>query len=63
MIAMDKDEARHIQGKVRSSDVIGINKAIYAASDEFGEFIEYLKDYKFEKAGSVEIVTAGVTVE
>ncbi len=61
--AMDKDEARHIQEKVRSGDVIGINKAIYAASDEFDEFIEYLKDHKFEKAGSVEIVTAGVTVE
>ena len=31
---MDKDEAEHIQKKVRSGDVIGINKVIYAAGDE-----------------------------
>ena len=63
LIAMDKDEARHIQEKVRSGNVIWINKVIYAASDEFDEFIEYLKAHKFKKAGSVEIVAAGVTVE
>ena len=38
---------------MRSGNVIGIDKVIYAASDEFDEFVEYLKDYKFEKAGSV----------
>lgn len=63
LITMDENEARHIQEKVLSGDVIGINEVIYAASDKFNEFIERLKTHKFEKAGSVEIVTAGVTVE
>ena len=44
LIAMDRDEARHIQEKVRSGNIIWVNKVIYAASDELGEFIEYLKD-------------------
>lgn len=36
LIAMDKDEAASLSGSI----------AIYAASDEFDEFIEYLKDHK-----------------
>ena len=63
LIAMDKDEAGHIQKKVRSGDVIGIDKVIYAASDEFDEFIGYLKSYEFKKAGSVKIVNSGIVVE
>lgn len=63
LIAMDKDEAGHIQKKVRSGDVIGIDKVIYAASDEFDEFIGYLKSHEFKKAGSVKIVNSGIVVE
>ena len=38
LIVMDKDEAGHIQKKVRSGDVIGIDKVIYAASDDYRLF-------------------------
>ena len=37
---------------MRSGNVIGIDKVIYAASDEFDEFVEYLKDHKLEKASN-----------
>lgn len=63
LIAMDRDKAGHIQKKVRSGDVIGIDKVIYAASDEFDEFIGYLKSHEFKKAGSVKIVNNGIVVE
>lgn len=52
LIAMDRDEARHIEEKVRNGNVIWVNKVIYAASDEFDEFVEYLKDHKLEKASN-----------
>lgn len=63
LITMDEKEAKNIQDKVIEGDVIGINRVFYALSIEFDEFVAYLKTHKFQKAGSVEIVTAGVAVE
>ena len=37
---------------MRIGNIIGIDKVIYAASDEFDEFVEYLKDHKLEKASN-----------
>lgn len=59
LITIDEREASVIQSKVVNGDVIGINRVIYTLTDEFDRFISYLKSYKFEQAGSVNIVQAG----
>lgn len=63
LITIDKKEALNIQNKVIDGSVIGINKVIYAMSSLFDDFIDYLKTHNIEKAGVVEIITAGITVE
>lgn len=59
LITIDQKEASSIQAKVISGDVIGIDRVIYVLTDEFDDFINYLKKHKFEQAGSVNIVQAG----
>lgn len=62
LVTMDEPESINIQKKVKNGEVIGINKVIYALSEEFNDYIDYLKHHDFTEAGSVEIVKAGVFV-
>ncbi|MBD3842908.1 MAG: hypothetical protein IE909_13705 [Campylobacterales bacterium] len=63
LVTADLNESKNIQNKVITGEVIGINKVVYALSEEFDDLINYLRQHQFSEAGSVEIVKAGVIVK
>lgn len=62
LITLDQTEAINIQTKVTDGEVIGINKVVYARSQDFDDLIACLKTLTIIEAGQVDIVKAGVVV-
>lgn len=62
LLTMDINEANSVSDKIKNGDVLGLNKAILATSEEFDEFIEELKTKTFISPGSIEIIKASSTI-
>lgn len=58
LLTMDCSEAASVSEKIKNGDVLGLNKAILATSDEMDKFIDTLKAKTFVSPGSVEIIKA-----
>ena len=59
---MDINEANSVSDKIKNGDVLGLNQAILATSEEFDDFIEKLKKRTFISPGSIEIIKASSTI-
>lgn len=62
LLTMDIDEANSVSDKIKNGDVLGLNQAILATSEEFDGFIEELKKKTFISPGSIEIIKALSTI-
>jgi len=56
LITLEEDEARSVKAKVKSGDVIGIDKVIVATSEEFNGLIAELKDFEFSEPPTVKVI-------
>lgn len=63
LITMNEVEHRNINLKIKTGDVIGLDKCYLANSKEFDDLITDLKSLPLKQAGSVEVVTAMSIVE
>jgi hypothetical protein len=62
LLTMNAEEAKNVNEKIKSGDVIGIDEVIHCASEKFDEFVSDLKRQEFKIAGQIEIVTAAAVV-
>lgn len=62
LLTMDINEANSVSDKIKNGDVLGLNQAILATSEEFDDFIEKLKKRTFISPGSIEIIKASSTI-
>ena len=62
LLTMDINEANSVSDKIKNGDVLGLNQAILATSEEFDDFIEKLKNRTFILPGAIEIIKASSTI-
>lgn len=62
LLTMDATEALSVSDKIKNGDVLGINQAILATSDELDELINILKSKSFMSPGSIEVIKASRTI-
>lgn len=62
LLTMDINEANSVSDKIKNGDVLGLNQAILATSEEFDDFIEKLKNRTFISPGAIEIIKASSTI-
>lgn len=62
LLTMDAGEADLVSDKIKNGDVLGLNQAILATSEEFDEFIEKLKKKTLISPGAIEIIKASSTI-
>lgn len=62
LLTMDINEANSVSDKIKNGDVLGLNQAILATSEEFDDFIDKLKKRTFISPGSIEIIKASSTI-
>ena len=58
LITLDTNEARSVQAKIKSGDVIGLDKVVVATSNEFDELISEMKSYIFSEPPTVKVITS-----
>ena len=58
LLTMDRAEAESVSNKIIDGDVLGLDKAILASSNEFDIFVADLKTRGFISPGMVSIITA-----
>ncbi|MBW4359183.1 hypothetical protein [Flavobacterium taihuense] len=56
LVTLDVSEAKKVKEKIKSGDVIGLDKAVVATSDEFNDLINELKQYKFSDPPTVKVI-------
>lgn len=56
LFTLEEKEGNKVKEKIKSGDVIGIDKVIICTSNDLDELIENLKNFKLELAGSVDII-------
>ncbi len=56
LIKLEEKEARSVKEKIKSGDVIGLDKVVVATSYEFKELVEELKSYKFSEPTTVKVI-------
>ena len=62
LLTMDINEANSVSDKIKNGDVLGLNQAILATSEEFDDFIDKLKKRTFISPGSIAITKASSTI-
>lgn len=62
LLTLDKRESEMVNRKIKSGDVIGLNKSVYCASSELDELFSNLKEMEFEQAGVVPIIESNLIV-
>lgn len=62
LITLDTKEARSVQEKIKSGDVIGLDKVVVATSNEFNELISEMKSYEFSEPPTVKVITSNQIV-
>lgn len=65
LVTLDEGEAQGVKSKIKSGDVIGLDKVIVATNPEFDELVEDLKTFKFEEPPIIKVITSSkvVTIE
>jgi hypothetical protein len=65
LVTLNSAEAKSVKGKIKSCDVIGLDRVIVATSSEFDELIIELKEYQFSEPPTVKVIQSNqiVTLE
>jgi len=56
LVTLEANEARNVKEKIKTGDVIGLDKVIVATSNEFNELINELKEFKFSEPPTVKVI-------
>lgn len=56
LITLSVDEAKSVQQKIKSGDVIGLDDVIVATSNQFDDLVASLKEYKLEEPPIVQVI-------
>lgn len=56
LVTLEENEAKGVKAKIKSGDVIGLNKVVVATNKEFDELIEELKSYNFSDPPTVKVI-------
>lgn len=56
LLTMEKDEANNVKQKIKSGDIIGLDKIILCSGEDIDNLINDLKNYEYIIAGSVDII-------
>lgn len=56
LITLEANEAKSVETKIKSGDVIGLDNVIVATSDAFNTLIKELKTYQFSEPPTVKVI-------
>ena len=56
LVTLLEKEANSVKAKIKSGDIIGLDKVIVATNDEFNELITELKSFQFIEPGNIKII-------
>lgn len=56
LLTMSVSEAVNIKEKIKSGDVIGLDKIVVCSTSEIDDLIDELKSYKYKEAGTISII-------
>ncbi|MFV8360399.1 PDDEXK family nuclease [Flavobacterium sp. LS1P3] len=56
LVTLDDTEAKGVKAKIKSGDVIGLDKVVVATSEEFNDLIKELKQYMFSDPPTVKVI-------
>ncbi len=56
LITLSEGEARSVQQKIKTGDVIGLDAVVVATSTDFDDLVNSLKQYKFEEPPTVQVI-------
>ena len=62
LITLNESEADSVRGKIRSGDVIGLDKVVVATSNEFNQVINELKSFDFQDPPTVRVIDSNQVV-
>lgn len=62
LVTLDVSEAKKVKEKIKSGDVIGLDKVVVATSDEFNDLINELKQYKFSDPPTVKVIESNQVI-
>ncbi len=65
LITLDEKEAKGVKEKIKTGDVIGLDKVVVATSKDFDDLIKELKSYKFSEPPTVKVIQSNqiITLE
>lgn len=58
LITLDKGEARGVKEKIKTGDVIGLDKVIVATEPEFDVLVNELMTYRFEEPPTIKVIVS-----
>ena len=56
LVTLSVDEARSVQQKIKTGDVIGLDAVVVATSSDFDDLVDNLKQYEFEEPPTVQVI-------
>ena len=56
LITLEENEAKSVEAKIKSGDVIGLDMVVVATSPKFDILVKELKQYKFEEPPLVKVI-------
>ncbi len=62
LVTLEEKEAKNVKEKIRSGDVIGLDKVVVATSKDFDELIMEIKKYKAEQPPTVKVIESNHVV-
>ena len=62
LITLNENEAENVNNKIKSGDVIGLDKVVVATSSSFNSLVESLKKYVFEEPPTVKVIESSQCV-
>lgn len=62
LVTLEVNEAKNVQAKIKSGDVIGLDKVVVATSEDFNELIVELKTYKFSEPPTVKVIESNQVI-
>lgn len=62
LVTLEANEAKSVQEKIKSGDVIGLDKVVVATSNEFNDLIIDLKTYQFTEPSTIKVIESNQIV-
>jgi hypothetical protein len=56
LVTLEANEAKSVQAKIKSGDVIGLDNVVVATSSDFNDLIDELKAYQFSEPPTVKVI-------